>query len=128
LLAQAVPNIFSMSYWTFTDWGFEEQGVDPTPWRPGTTKFGILNDEGVAKPAYRGLEFIAQAAGDGVLPVAPAAGALKSPGTKAMDPPEAAVSPPCEGAAAPGAWAADLARDQCLLGPLHGANDDHRAL
>ena len=60
--------------------------------------------------------------------VAPAAGALKSPGTKAMDPPEAAVSPPCEGAAAPGAWAADLARDQCLLGPLHGANDDHRAL
>ena len=75
LLAQAVPNLASMSYWTFSDWGFEEEGVDPTPWRPGTTKFGILNDEGVAKPAYRGLEFIAQAAGDGVLPVTPAAGA-----------------------------------------------------
>ena len=73
LLAQAVPNLASMSYWTFTDWGFEEQGVDPAPWAPGTTKFGLLNDEGVPKPAYRGLQMISQAAGDATLPVAPAA-------------------------------------------------------
>jgi len=72
LLAQAVPNLASMSYWTFSDWGFEEQGVDPRPYAPGTTKFGIINDEGVPKPAFRGLEFISQAAGDAVLPVAPA--------------------------------------------------------
>jgi xylan 1,4-beta-xylosidase len=75
LLAQAVPNLASMSYWTFTDWGFEEQGVDPAPWAPGTTKFGLLNDEGVPKPAYRGLQMISQAAGDATLPVAPAADA-----------------------------------------------------
>ena len=75
LLAQAVPNLMSMSYWTFTDWGFEEQGVDPLPYNPGTTKFGIINDEGVPKPAFRGLQLISQAAGDAVLRVTPAAGA-----------------------------------------------------
>lgn len=70
LLAQAVPNLKSMSFWTFTDFGFEEGGVDPTPWAPGTTKFGILNDEGVPKPAYRGLQMISEAAGDATLGVA----------------------------------------------------------
>lgn len=70
LLAQAVPNLASMSYWTFTDWGFEEQGVDPAPWAPGTTKFGILSNEGVPKPAYRGLQMISESAGGAALPVA----------------------------------------------------------
>ena len=70
LLAQGVPNLKSMSFWTFIDFGFEEQGVDPTPWAPGTTKFGVMNNEGVPKPAYRGLQMISQAAGDATLPVA----------------------------------------------------------
>ena len=70
LLAQALPNLKSMSFWTFTDWSFEEQGVDPAPWAPGTTKFGIMNNEGVPKPAYRGLQMISDAAGDATLPVA----------------------------------------------------------
>jgi xylan 1,4-beta-xylosidase len=74
LLAQSVANLESMSFWTFTDFGFEEQGVDPTPWSPGTTKFGIMTNEGVAKPSYRGMQLISQATGDATLPVAPAAG------------------------------------------------------
>jgi xylan 1,4-beta-xylosidase len=35
LLAQGAANLASMSYWTFTDFGFEEAGVDPLPWNPG---------------------------------------------------------------------------------------------
>jgi len=73
LLAQSVPNFISSSYWTFSDWGFEEQGVDPVPWADGQTKFGILTDEGVPKPVYRGMQMISQAAGDATLPVTPAA-------------------------------------------------------
>ena len=80
LLAQAVPNLKSMSYWTFTDFGFEEQGVDPTPWADGTTKFGIMNDEGVPKPVYRGMQMLSEAAGDPTLAVAPAAAASSTSG------------------------------------------------
>jgi len=69
LLAQDVPNLHSASYWTFTDWGFEEQGVDPTPWVDGGTKFGVMTNEGVPKPAYRGMQLISEAAGDPTLPV-----------------------------------------------------------
>jgi len=76
LLAQAVPNLKSMSFWTFTDFGFEENGVDPTPWNPGTSKFGIMNDEGVPKPSYRALQMISDAAGDATLPVVPTANAV----------------------------------------------------
>ncbi len=57
-----------------------------------------------------------------------AAGHVEGLGAEATDAPAAAVSPPHEGAVAPGVWAADLARAQCPLGPLHGADDDHWAL
>ena len=80
LLAQDVPNLASASYWTFTDWGFEEQGVDPTPWVDGGTKFGIMNGEGVPKPAYRGMQLLSDATGAPTLAVAPAAA---SPGDAA---------------------------------------------
>jgi xylan 1,4-beta-xylosidase len=79
LQAQAVPNLLSMSWWTFTDWGFEEQGADPQPWNPGTTKFGIMTNEAVPKPVYRGLQFISDAAGDATLAVAPASTSSSSP-------------------------------------------------
>ena len=47
LLAQDVANLDSASFWTFTDWGFEEGGANPTPWVDGGTKFGIMTNEGV---------------------------------------------------------------------------------
>ena len=37
-----------MSYWTYTDL-FEEPGPPPTPFHGG---FGLLNREGIRKPAY----------------------------------------------------------------------------
>ena len=58
LRAQAIDGLVSMSYWTFTDFGFEEGGVDPLPWNPGASKFGIQTMYGVKKPAYRGMQFI----------------------------------------------------------------------
>ena len=58
-----------MSYWTFTDWGFEEQGVDPMPWRDGRTKFGVMTNEAVPKPVYRGMQMISQSCGEPTLPV-----------------------------------------------------------
>lgn len=61
----ASRNVASMSYWTFTDFGFEEQGVDPMPWNPGNTKFGIMTMYGVPKPAYRALQLIAGSAASG---------------------------------------------------------------
>ena len=51
-----------MSHWTFTDFGFEEGGVEPLPWPPGSYKFGIMNMYGVKKPAYRGMQFISRLA------------------------------------------------------------------
>ena len=58
LRAQAIAGLLSMSYWTFTDFGFEEGGVDPLPWNPGASKFGIQTMYGVKKPAYRALQFV----------------------------------------------------------------------
>ena len=58
LRAQSIDGLVSMSYWTFTDFGFEEGGVDPLPYNPGASKFGIQTMFGVKKPAYRGLQFI----------------------------------------------------------------------
>lgn len=77
LLAQGVPALASMSWWTFTDFGFEEQGADPHPYWPGHTKFGAMTRTGVPKPIYRGLQLIAAQAGapGGALPVAPQGGA-----------------------------------------------------
>jgi len=58
LRAQSIAGLLSMSYWTFTDFGFEEGGVDPLPWNPGASKFGIQTMYGVKKPAYRALQFV----------------------------------------------------------------------
>ena len=53
---------------------------------------------------------------------------VEGAGAEATDAAAAAVSPPREGAAAPGVRTADLAHAQGLLGPLDGADDDQRAL
>jgi xylan 1,4-beta-xylosidase len=68
LLAQSVANLDSLSFWTFTDFGFEEQGANPVPF---ANKFGIRNNANVPKPSYRAMQFIAQqlAANQVVLPV-----------------------------------------------------------
>lgn len=48
--------IASMSYWTFTDI-FEENGPPPTPFHGG---FGLLNLQGIKKPAYFAYRFLNQ--------------------------------------------------------------------
>ena len=55
LRAQRIDGLVSMSYWTFTDFGFEEGGVDPVPWH---SKYGIQTMYGVKKPVYRAFQFI----------------------------------------------------------------------
>ena len=69
LRAQAVAGLLSMSYWTFTDFGFEEGGVDPLPWNPGATKFGIQTMYGVKKPVYRAYQFLSDRRAGRVVPV-----------------------------------------------------------
>lgn len=75
LMAQlpSASNIESMSWWTFTDFGFEEQGVDPLPWNPGHTKFGVQTSYGVKKPAYRAMQYISDPLVNKVVPVLPTA-------------------------------------------------------
>jgi xylan 1,4-beta-xylosidase len=46
----------SMSYWTFTD-VFEEPGPGPTPFHGG---FGLLNLQGLRKPAFYAFQFLNQ--------------------------------------------------------------------
>ena len=46
----------SMSYWTFTD-VFEEGGAGPTPFHGG---FGLLNLQGLRKPAFYAYQFLNQ--------------------------------------------------------------------
>jgi xylan 1,4-beta-xylosidase len=46
----------SMSYWTFTDI-FEENGPVPSPFHGG---FGLLNFQGLRKPAFYAYKFLAQ--------------------------------------------------------------------
>jgi xylan 1,4-beta-xylosidase len=78
LLVQGVANLASMSWWTFTDFGFEEQGAEPEPWLPGRTKFGAMTRTGVPKPVYRGMQMLseqAEAPGSEALPAAPDAAA-----------------------------------------------------
>jgi xylan 1,4-beta-xylosidase len=43
-----------MSYWTYTDL-FEEPGLPPTPFHGG---FGLLNREGIPKPAYFAYKYL----------------------------------------------------------------------
>ena len=74
LRAQAIAGLLSMSYWTFTDFGFEEGGVDPLPWNPGASKFGIQTMYGVKKPVYRAFQFLSDWRAGLAVPVKPAAG------------------------------------------------------
>lgn len=46
--------VASMSYWVFTDI-FEENGPGPTPFHGG---FGLLNTQGIKKPAYFAFQFL----------------------------------------------------------------------
>jgi xylan 1,4-beta-xylosidase len=46
--------IASMSYWTFTDI-FEENGIPPRPFHGG---FGLINLQGIKKPAYFAYQFL----------------------------------------------------------------------
>ena len=74
LRAQAINSLVSMSYWTFTDFGFEEGGVDPLPYNPGASKFGIQTMYGVKKPAYRGMQWISDWRAGMAVPVKAASG------------------------------------------------------
>jgi xylan 1,4-beta-xylosidase len=49
-----------MSYWTYTDL-FEEPGPPPTPFHGG---FGLLNREGIRKPAYFAYQYLHALAGN----------------------------------------------------------------
>jgi xylan 1,4-beta-xylosidase len=48
--------VSSMSYWTFTDI-FEENGPSPRPFHGG---FGLINYQGIRKPAFWTYQFLAQ--------------------------------------------------------------------
>lgn len=53
-LRNSIDNAESMSYWTFTDI-FEEAGPRMTPFHGG---FGLINYQGIKKPAYRAFEYL----------------------------------------------------------------------
>jgi xylan 1,4-beta-xylosidase len=55
-IKRASPYVDSMSYWTFTDI-FEENGPRFTPFHGG---FGLLNLEGIRKPAFFAYRFLRQ--------------------------------------------------------------------
>lgn len=55
-LKRTEQGIASMSYWVFTDI-FEENGPPPTPFHGG---FGLLNLQGIKKPAYFAYRFLNQ--------------------------------------------------------------------
>jgi xylan 1,4-beta-xylosidase len=59
LSSQNVPNLDTLSFWTFTD-VFEEQGLISSPYYEASPKFGMQTLYGVPKPSYRAFEFIAQ--------------------------------------------------------------------
>jgi len=52
----SISGVSSMSYWVFTDI-FEELGPPPTPFHGG---FGLLNLQGIKKPAYFAYQFMAR--------------------------------------------------------------------
>ncbi len=55
-IRNAAPAVNSMSYWTFTDI-FEEGGPPKTPYHGG---FGLMNYEGIRKPAFFAYEYLAR--------------------------------------------------------------------
>ena len=71
LRCQAIDGLVSMSYWTFTDFGFEEGGVDPLPWH---SKYGIQTMYGVKKPVYRAFQWISDWRAGMAVPVKAQAG------------------------------------------------------
>ena len=52
-------SVSSMSYWTFTDI-FEENGPAPRPFHGG---FGLINQQGIRKPAFWAYQFLAELGG-----------------------------------------------------------------
>ena len=72
-----VPNVPTLSYWTFTDI-FEEPGMQAAQW---INTFGIQTKYGVPKPAYRAFEMLAALPRTGVFVNADAgAGATRRDG------------------------------------------------
>ena len=69
LASQAVKNLDTLSFWTFTD-VFEEQGLISSPYYEESPKFGMQTLYGVPKPSYRAFQFIAQQP-DAAVPVVP---------------------------------------------------------
>ena len=57
-----VPNVPTLSFWTFTD-VFEEPGMDSVPW---AETFGMQTKWGVPKPSYRAFQLLAQMPTTGV--------------------------------------------------------------
>lgn len=55
-IKRAAPYVDSMSYWTFTDI-FEEAGPRFTPFHGG---FGLINYEGIHKPAFYAYQFLSR--------------------------------------------------------------------
>lgn len=53
-LKNSIDFVQSMSYWTFTDI-FEEAGPRTTPFHGG---FGLMNYQGIKKPAFRAYEYL----------------------------------------------------------------------
>ncbi|MEG3088907.1 GH39 family glycosyl hydrolase [Sphingomonas sp. PB4P5] len=53
------PHAQAMSYWTYSDL-FEEAGPPPTPFHGG---FGLMNREGIRKPAWFAYKYLAQLRG-----------------------------------------------------------------
>ena len=72
-----VPNVPTLSYWTFTD-VFEEPGFQSQTW---INTFGIQTKYGVPKPAYRAFEMLAALPSTGIFVDADAGGEPRRAGT-----------------------------------------------
>jgi xylan 1,4-beta-xylosidase len=62
VVKRATPYVDSLSYWTFTDI-FEELGPRFTPFHGG---FGLMNLQGIKKPAYHAFKFLNRLQGEDV--------------------------------------------------------------
>ena len=72
-----VPNVPTLSFWTFTD-VFEEPGFQSETW---INTFGIQTKYGVPKPSYRAFEMLAALPSTGVFVDADAGGTPRRAGT-----------------------------------------------
>ncbi|HVY24295.1 MAG TPA: hypothetical protein VG962_13170 [Steroidobacteraceae bacterium] len=96
-IKRASPYVNSMSYWTFTDI-FEESGPRFTPFHGG---FGLMNLEGIRKPAYFAYKFLAELGRQDV----------------ASDDPQSWITRSADGSIQALAW------DYTPVLPPHGEND-----